>query len=132
MEVTTNSSTLAFSTIALTLFFFTQVFLGILLHIFFPTAVFIAPGGVKVVAISLPFQSFTLLFINLSNSLVIVLLLMLPLCGMLFQMRFMPLHPWPLSESNLKPTCTPRHTQLSLDHSLAFSVVFDPSSVSRY
>ena len=45
------------------------------------------------------FQSSTLLFINLSNSLVIVLLLMLPLCGMLFQMRVVPLPPWPLSES---------------------------------
>ena len=55
----------------------------------------------KVVAISLSFQSSTLLFSNLSSSLVIVLLLMLPLFGMLFQMRFMPLHPWPLSESSL-------------------------------
>ena len=77
----------------------------------------------KVVAISLSFQSSTLLFINLSNSLVIVLRLMLPLCGMLFQMRFVPLHPWPPSESSLKPTCTPKHTHLSLDHPLVFSVV---------
>ena len=80
----------------------------------------------KVVAISLSFQSSTLLFINLSNSLAIVLLLMLPLCGMLFQMGFVPLPPWPLSESSLKPTCTPKHTHLSLDHPLAFSVVLDP------
>ena len=51
------------------------------------------------------------------NSFVIVLLLMHPLCGMLIQMRFMPLPPWPLSDSSLKPTCTPKHTHLSLDHS---------------
>ena len=96
---------------------FTQVFPGILLHIFLPTAVLIVPGTVKVVVFSLSFQSFALLFINLSNSLVIVLLLMLPLCGMLFLMRFVPLPPWPPSESSLKPTCTPKHTHLSLDHS---------------
>ena len=96
---------------------FTQVFLGILLHIFLPTAVLIVPDAVKVVEIFLSFQSFALLFINLSNSLVIVLLLMLPLCGMLFLMRFVPLPPWPPSESSLKPTCTPKHAHLSLDHS---------------
>ena len=45
------------------------------------------------------------------------LLLMLPLCGMLFLMRFVPLPPWPPSESSLKPTCTPKHTHLSLDYS---------------
>ena len=82
----------------------TQVFPGILLLIFLPTAVLIVPGTVKVVVISLSFQSFSLLFINLSNSLVIVLLLMLPLCGMLFLMRFVPLPPWPPSESSLRPT----------------------------
>ena len=60
------------------------------------------------------------------------LLLMLPLLGMLFQMRFVPLHPWPLSESSLKPTYTPKLTRLSLDHPLVFSVVLDPSSVSGY
>ena len=68
--------------------FFTQVFLGILLHIFLLIAVLIVQGAAKIVAISLPFQSSTLLSINLSNSLVIVLLLMLLLFGMLFQMRF--------------------------------------------
>ena len=62
--------------------FFTQVFL----HIFLPTAVLIVPGAVKVVVISLSYQSSTRLFINLSNSLVIVLLLMLPVFGMLSQM----------------------------------------------
>ena len=112
--------------------FFTQVFLGNLLHIFLPTAVLTAPDTVKVVAISLSFQSSTHLFINLSNSLVTVLLLMPPLCGMLFQMRSVPLPPWLLSESSLKPTCTPKHTHLSLDHPLAFSVFLDPSSVSGY
>ena len=66
------------------------------------------------------------------KQLIIVLLLMLPLFGMLFQMRFVPLHPSPLSESSLKPTCTPKHIHLSLDHPLVFSVVLDPSSVSGY
>ena len=56
-------------------------------------------------------------FTNLSNSLVIVLHLMLPLCGMLSLMRFVPLPRWPPSESSSKPTCTPKHTHLSLDHS---------------
>ena len=85
---------------------------GILLHIFLPTPVLRVPGTDKVMTISFSFQSSTLL-LNLSSSLVIVLL---PLFGMLFQMRFMPVHPWPLSESNVKPTCTPKHTHLSLDH----------------
>ena len=58
---------------------------------FLPTVVFIVLGAVKVVVISLSFQSSTLLFIKLSNSLVIVWLLMLPLFGMLFQMSFVPL-----------------------------------------
>ena len=105
---------------------------GIWLHIFLPTAVLIVVGTVKVVVISLSFQSSTLLFINLSNSLVIVLLLMLPLFGLLFQVRFMPRPPYRLSESSLKPTCTPRHIHLSLDSPLGYSVVLDPSSVSGY
>ena len=63
------------------------------------------------------FQSSPPLFINLSNSLVIVLHLMLPLCGILSLMRFVPLHPWHPSENSLKPTCTPKHTHPSLDHS---------------
>ena len=123
---------MVFKTAYLFTSFFTQVFLGILLHIFLPTAVLITPGSVKVVAISLSFQSSTLLFINLSSSLVIVLLLMLPLFGMLFQMRLVPFHHWPLSESSLKPTCTPKHIHLSLNHPLVFSMVLDPSSVSGY
>ena len=73
-----------------------------------------------------PFQSSTLLAINLSNSLVIVLHLVLPLCGMLFQMRFVPLQPWLLLESSLKPTYTPKHTHLRLNHPLVFSVVLEP------
>ena len=73
-----------------------------LLHIFLPTAIRMAPGSAIVVVISLSFLSSTLLFINLSSSLVIVMVLMLPLFGMLFRMRFVPLHPWPLSESSLK------------------------------
>ena len=101
----------AFKTATLVYKYLHTGFPGILLHIFLPTAVLIVPGAVKVVVI------FALLFINLSNSLVIVLLLKLPLCGMLFLMRFVPLPPWPPSESSLKPTCTPKHTHLSLDHS---------------
>ena len=110
---------------------FPQVFCSIS---FFPQQdmVLIAPGSAKVVVISLSFQSSTLLFINLSCSLVIVLLLMLPLFGMVFQMRFVPVHPWPVSKSSLKPTCTPKHIHLSLDHPLVFSVVLDPFSVSGY
>ena len=92
-------------------------FPGTLLHIFPPTAVLIAPGAVKVVVISLSFQSSAHPFTNLSSSLVIVLHLMLPLCGMLSLMSFVPLPRWPPSESSSKPTCTPKHTHLSLDHS---------------
>ena len=51
--------------------FLTLVFPSILLHIF-PTAVLIVPAAVKVAVISLSFQSSVLLFINLSNSLVVV------------------------------------------------------------
>ena len=82
-----------FKTVTRVCKFFTHVFLGILPHIFLPTAVLIVPGAVKLVPICLSFQSSIPLFINLSNSLVIVLLLMLALFGMLFQMRFVPLHP---------------------------------------
>ena len=63
-------------------------FQGNLLHIFFSTTVLKGPDAVKVVVISLSFQSSTLLFINQSNSLVTVLPLILPLFGMLSQMRF--------------------------------------------
>ena len=70
--------------------------------------------------ISLSFQSSTLLFINLTNSLLIVFLLMLRLFRMLFQMRFVPLSPWPLLESSLKPTCTPKRTHISLIISWCF------------
>ena len=96
-----------------------KVFPGILPHIFLPTAVLIVPGAVKVVVISLSFQSFALLFINVSNSLVIVLLLM-------------PLPPWPPSESSLKPTCTKRIPTLAWIIPLAFSMVLDPSYVPGY
>ena len=64
----------------------------ILLRINLLTVVLIVPGAVKVVEISL-FQSSTLLLIRLSNSLVKIFLLMVPLFGMLFLMRFM--HPSP-------------------------------------
>ena len=76
---------------------------GLMPSISYYTAVLIVPGAVKVVIISLSFQIFALLFINLSNSLAIVLLLILPLCRMLFLMRFMPLPPWPPSGSSLRP-----------------------------
>ena len=104
-----------FKTATLIKSIFTQVFPDILLHICLPTAVFIVPGAVKLVVISSSFQSFALLFINLSNS--SVLLLMLQLCGMLFLRRFVPLPLLPPSKSSLKPTCTPKHTHFSLDHS---------------
>ena len=73
-------------------------------------------GAVRVVVISLSFPSFNPQSINLSNSLVIVLLSMLPLSGMLFLMRFV--HPplLPPSENGSKPTFTPRHTLLSFTH----------------
>ena len=58
--------------------FFTLVFQSILLTISLPTALLSAPGAVRVVVISLSFQSSNLLPINLSSSLVIVLLLMPP------------------------------------------------------
>ena len=51
---------------------------------------------------------------------------MLSLCGMLFQMRFVALPPWPPSGSSSKPTYTPKHTHLSLDHPLVFSMVLGP------
>ena len=75
------------------------------------------------VVISLWFRSSIPLSINLSSGLVIVLLLMSPIFGMFFLMRLVRPHPQPLSESNSKPTCTPRHTHLSLTHPLALSVV---------
>ena len=86
----------------------------------------------RVVVTSLLFQSSNPLTINLSSSLVIVLLLMPPLFGMLFLMRFVSPPPKPLSESSSKPTCTPRHTHLSLTHPLAFSVVLGVFSVTGH
>ena len=71
----------------------TRCFLGILLHIFLSTAVLTVAGTVEVMVISLSFQRSTLLFINLSNSLGIVLLLMLPLFGMFFQIKLVLLRP---------------------------------------
>ena len=94
------------------------------------TIVLTATGAVKVEEISLLFQSSILLLISLSNSLVIVIFMMLPLEYSLNLMRYVHTLPWPLSKSNLKPTCcTPKHTHLSLNHPLAFSVVLDLFSV---
>ena len=88
--------------------FFIQVFLGILL--FLPTGVLIPQGAAKVVAISSSFQSSTHLFINLSSSLIIVAF------GAPTVWNDLPdeIH----SSPSLKPTCTPKHTHLSLDHPL--------------
>ena len=72
--------------------FLTVSFLSILLHIFLLTVVLTVPGEVKLLEISLLFQSFILLLISLSNTLVIVLLSMLPMFGWLFLMRFMYLY----------------------------------------
>ena len=58
--------------------------------------------------------------------------LMPPLCGMLFQMKFVPLPPWALSDSSSKPACMPKNTHLSQDHPLVFSMVLDPSYASGY
>ena len=89
-------------------------------------------GAVRVVVISLSFPSFNPQSINPSNSLVIVLLLMLPLSGIFFLRRFV--HPplWPPSGNASKPTFTPRHTLLSLTYPLAFSVGLGLFSVPGY
>ena len=108
--------------------FFTLVFPSILLHITLPTV----PGAVRVVVNSLSFQCSNPVSKNLLSSLVTVLFLMPPLFGMLFLMRFVHPKSYPLSESRSKPTCTPRHTHLSLTHPMAFSVVLGLSSVPGY
>ena len=79
----------------------------------------------SVMVIPLSFQSYTLIFINMSNSFVLVLLLMPSLFGMLFLMRCVHPPPKHLSESCLKPTCTTRHTHFILNHPLVFSVVLE-------
>ena len=66
---------------------------SILLHISLPTAVLTIPGTDRVGVISLWFQSSYPLSINQSSGLAIVLLLMPPLFGMLFLVRFV--HPPP-------------------------------------
>ena len=87
-----------------------------LLHTSPPTAAPTVPDAARVVVISLSFQSFNPQSINLSNSLVIVLPLMLPLFGMLFLRRIVHLPLLPPSENGSKPTFTPRHTLLSFTH----------------
>ena len=57
-----------FKTATLVYMFLHTGFPRYLVHVFLSTAVPIAPGSVKVKAISLQFQSSTLPFINLSNS----------------------------------------------------------------
>ena len=81
-----------------------------------PTVVPTVPRSVRLVEISLSYPSFNPQSINLSNSLVIVLLLMLVLFGMLFLGIFM--HPplLPPSENASKSPFTPRHTLLSLTY----------------
>ena len=83
-------------------------------------------------------SSFNAQSINLSNSLVIVLLLMLPLFGMLF-LRRVPLSgllqkiPQNLPTSKIPQNLhTPRHTLLSFTYPLAFSVVLGLFSVPGY
>ena len=73
--------------------FFTLVFQVFCYYISLPTADLTVPGTIRVVVISLSFQSSNPLFINPSKSLVIILHLMAPLFGMLFLMRFV--HPPP-------------------------------------
>ena len=96
--------------------FSTLVFPSILFHTSLPTAVPTVPGAVRVVVISLSFPSFNPQSIYPSNSLVIVLLLMLPLFVMLFLRRFMCTPLLPPSENASKPTFTPRHILLSLTY----------------
>ena len=63
-----------------------------------------------------------------------VMLMILPLFGMLFFMRFVPAPLLPLSESSLKPTqlisYTKAYMRLSLNHPLAFSVKTQPLFLS--
>ena len=94
--------------------FSTLVFLSILHHTSLPTALPTVPCAVRVVVISLSFPSFNPQSINPLNSLVIVLLLMLPLFGMLFLIIFMCSPLLPSLENASKPTFTPRHTLVSL------------------
>ena len=68
--------------------FYTLVFPSILFHMSLPTTVLTVPGAVRLVVTSLSFHSSNDLFINLSNSLLVVLLLMAALFGMLCLMRF--------------------------------------------
>ena len=96
--------------------FSTLVSPSILLHTSPPTAAPTVPGAARVVVISLSFPSFNPQSINLSNSLVIVLPLMLLLFGMLFLRRFVRPPLSPPSENGSKPTSTPRHTLLSFTH----------------
>ena len=110
--------------------FCTLVFPSILLRTYLNTAVPTVPGAVRVVVISLSCPSFNSYF--LSNSLVIVLLLMLPLFGMLFLRRFVRPPLWPPSENASKPTFTPRLTLLSPTYPLGFSVVLGLFSVPGY
>ena len=49
-----------------------------------------------------------------------------PLCGMLFLMRFV--HLLPSSERSLNPISTPRYTHLNLNIFVVFLVVLDPFS----
>ena len=81
-------------------------------------------SAVRVVVISLLFQSFNPQSITLSNSLVIVLPLMLPLFGMLFLRRFV--HPTllPPSENSSKPTLHQGIPSL-VSLTLAFSVALN-------
>ena len=90
---------IAQSQLPLFISFSTLVFPSILLHTSLPAAVPTVPGAVSVVVISLSFPSFNPQSIKPSNSLVIVLLLMLPLFGMLFLRRFMRPLLWPPSDN---------------------------------
>ena len=100
--------------------------------LFLLTVVLTVPGTVKVVEIFRLFQSSNLLLISLSNSLVIVLVSMPPLFRMLFLMGFV--YPSSLDpfRQQLKTCLIPRHTHLSLNHTLMFSVVLNLFSVPGY
>ena len=70
-----------FKTATLVYRFLHTGFQSILLYISLPTSVLTVPGAVRVVIISLSFQSYNLLFTNSSNSLVIGFAFDAPLFG---------------------------------------------------
>ena len=100
---------------------FTLASLNTLLHIYPHTTILTILDAVRVLQISLMFQSFNLKFTSPLNCLVSVLLLMLPLFG-IHSLKTFVHHPLlPLLERNSKPTSMQRLILLS-----SFSLVASP------